>query len=88
MEKCSLCVQNIQAAKLEAKKQGKPIGDGDVDCACAEACPSHAITFGDLNDKKSNVTQLSKDNRAYGALEEIGVQPNIYYQTIVRNTEA
>ena len=88
MEKCSLCVQRIQSGKLEAKKASTPVPDGSIQTACAEACPANAITFGDLNDKKSVVTQLSSDNRAYGALEEIGVQPNIYYQTIVRNTEA
>ena len=88
MEKCSLCVQRIQSGKLEAKKASTPIPDGSIQTACAEACPANAITFGDLNDKKSMVTQLSDDNRAYGALEEIGVKPNIYYQTIVRNTEA
>ena len=88
MEKCSLCVQRIQSGKLEAKKASTPVPDGAIQTACAEACPANAITFGDLNDKKSMVTQLSADNRAYGALEEIGVQPNIYYQTIVRNTEA
>jgi len=87
MEKCSLCVQRIQSGKLDAKKEGAPVVDGAIQTACAEACPANAITFGDLNDKKSMVTKLSEDNRAYGALEEIGVQPNIYYQTIVRNQE-
>ncbi len=88
MEKCSLCVQRIQAGKLDAKKASTPVADGAIQTACAEACPANAITFGDLNDKKSMVTALSQDNRAYSALEEIGVQPNMYYQTIVRNTEA
>jgi len=87
MEKCSLCVQRIQAGKLDAKKAGTPVADGAIQTACSEACPANAITFGDLNDKKSKVTALSQDNRAYSALEEIGVQPNMYYQTIVRNRD-
>ena len=88
MEKCSLCVQRIQSGKLEAKKASTPVPDGSIQTACAEACPANAITFGDLNDKKSVVTQLSSDNRAYGALEEIGVQPNVFYMTKVRNVDS
>ena len=87
MEKCSMCVQRIQEGKLEAKKASTPVADGSIVTACAEACPTNAITFGDLNDKNAEVTKLSKDNRAYNALEEVGVQPNMYYQTIVRNKD-
>ena len=85
MEKCSLCVQRIQYGKLEAKKAGQPVADGAIETACAEACPTHAIQFGDLNDKNSGVRAISQNNRAYHALEEIGVQPNMYYMTKVRN---
>ncbi|MGB1074906.1 MAG: TAT-variant-translocated molybdopterin oxidoreductase [Flavobacteriales bacterium] len=87
MEKCSMCVQRIQAGKLEAKKAGTPVMDGTVTSACAEACPTNAISFGDLNDKNSGVRGISENNRAYHALEEIGVKPNIFYMTKVRNTE-
>ncbi|NQX90636.1 MAG: TAT-variant-translocated molybdopterin oxidoreductase [Flavobacteriales bacterium] len=87
MEKCSMCVQRIQAGKLEAKVNGMPVEDGAISSACSEACPSNAISFGDLNDTKSNVTAISKNNRSYHALEEIGVQPNIFYMTKVRNIE-
>lgn len=86
MEKCSLCVQRIQAGKLDAKMKGKPVEDGTVVTACAEACPTQAITFGDLNDSGSNVYQGHSDDRAYYALEEIGVKPNISYKVKVRNT--
>jgi molybdopterin-containing oxidoreductase family iron-sulfur binding subunit len=86
MEKCSMCVQRIQAGKLEAKKAGTPVQDGTVVTACAEACPTHAIQFGDLNDTRSTVRSISETNRAYHALEEIGVKPNIFYMTKVRNT--
>ena len=87
MEKCSMCVQRIQAGKLEAKKTGAPVVDGSVTTACAEACSTHAINFGDLNDTKSAARQVSETNRAYHALEEIGVKPNIFYMTKVRNVE-
>lgn len=86
MEKCSLCVQQIQAGKLQAKKEGRAVKDGDVQSACSSACPTNAITFGDLNDSHTQVAENSKDSRAYLALEEVGIQPNIYYMTKVRNT--
>ncbi|MEN9001667.1 MAG: TAT-variant-translocated molybdopterin oxidoreductase [Flavobacteriales bacterium] len=93
MEKCSMCVQQIQSGKLEAKRAGKTITDGEVQSACASSCPTDAITFGDLNDFKSHkgkgsaVRQGADSDRAYHILEEIGTQPNIYYQVKVRNTD-
>ena len=87
MEKCSMCQQRIQAGKLVAKKDGTPVKDGDIVTACAEACPTHAIVFGDLNDSKSENTGRSKNNRSYHSLEEIGIQPNVFYMTKVRNLE-
>ncbi len=92
MEKCSMCVQQIQSGKLEAKKDGRTVIDGEIQTACSSSCPTDAITFGDLNDKKSHenkgsvVRQKSEGSRAYHILEEIGTQPNIYYQVKVRNT--
>lgn len=86
MEKCSMCVQRIQSGKLDAKKAGTPILDGQVKTACAESCPSNAIKFGDLNDNGSEVKTISENNRAYHALEEIGVKPNVFYMTKVRNS--
>jgi MoCo/4Fe-4S cofactor protein with predicted Tat translocation signal len=85
MEKCSFCVQGIQAAKLKAKKAGRKVQDEDVQSACAEACPTHAISFGDLNDSDSKVASKASDERSYHLLEEVGVQPNVYYMTKVRN---
>jgi molybdopterin-containing oxidoreductase family iron-sulfur binding subunit len=87
MEKCSLCVQRVQAGKLEAKKAGEPVRDGSIQTACSSACPTNAITFGDINDKNSQVRSQAMNDRAYNLLEEIGVQPNVWYQTKVRNTE-
>ena len=87
MEKCSFCVQGIQAAKLKAKKEGRPLIDSDVMCACGDACPNDCISFGDWNDKDSLVRKDSQSDRAYQALEEVGVKPNIWYQLKVRNID-
>ncbi len=86
MEKCTLCVQRIQAGKLEAKKAGTPVKDGDIQTACSAACGYGAIIFGDLNDTTS-AARAGRDNpRGYEMLEEIGTQPNITYLVKVRNT--
>ncbi len=88
MEKCTMCVQRIQYGKLEAKKSGRRPKDGEITTACAQACPTHAITFGDYNDSQSRLSAQAKDERAYHVLEELNVQPSIYYQTKVRNKKA
>jgi len=89
IEKCSMCVQRIQAGKLDAKKAGTPVQDGSIDTACSEACATGAIKFGDLNDKTSYVHKAAFENqRSYVLLEEVGVKPNIYYMTKVRNLDS
>jgi molybdopterin-containing oxidoreductase family iron-sulfur binding subunit len=88
MEKCSMCQQRIQAGKTEAKRNGTTVLDGMVQTACSEACPTNAIVFGDLNDSTSKNAKRAGNVRSYHALEEIGIQPNIYYMTKVRNIEA
>jgi MoCo/4Fe-4S cofactor protein with predicted Tat translocation signal len=85
IEKCSMCVQSIQAGKLAAKKEGRPVKDGDIETACSAACGMGAIVFGDLNDKASKVRGLAAGDRSYHMLEEIGVQPNVNYLVKVRN---
>ena len=81
-----MCVQRVQAAKLEAKKAGIPIQDGTIQAACGASCPTDGITFGDINDVNSKVRSAAKNDRAYHLLEEIGVKPNVWYQTKVRNS--
>jgi molybdopterin-containing oxidoreductase family iron-sulfur binding subunit len=85
MEKCSFCVQKIQAGKLVAKKESRPVMDGDVTTACADVCPTHAIVVGDWNDIKSMVRKSSEETRSYQVLEEVGMKPNVWYKTKVRN---
>lgn len=86
MEKCSMCIQRIQAGKLEAKKEGHPVEDGAFETACAEACPTHAITFGDRNDKNSAIRKTEDDPRTYQALAELGIRPSVDYKVKIRNT--
>jgi molybdopterin-containing oxidoreductase family iron-sulfur binding subunit len=85
MEKCSFCVQKIQAGKLVAKKEERPVVDGDVTTACSDVCPTNAITVGDVNDLTSKVRKSSESKRSYQALEEVGVKPNVWYKVKVRN---
>lgn len=87
MEKCSFCVQRIQSSKLDAKKEGRTIQDGEVTSACSAACATGAIRFGDLNDDKTKVSEVSKNERSYHLLEEVGTQPNVFYLTKVRNID-
>lgn len=88
MEKCSFCSQRIQAAKLEAKCQGRPLADGDIQPACQQSCPAGAIVFGDMNDSGSAVSRLIKSGRHYRVLEEINVKPVVGYLSVVRNRAA
>jgi len=87
MEKCSFCVQRIQAGKLDAKAEGRPVQDGDYTTACSDSCPTNAITVGDWNDLKSMVRASADDKRSYQALEEVGVKPNVWFKVKVRNEE-
>ena len=91
IEKCSFCVQRIQGGKLDAKKEGRKVIDGEIQTACASACPTSAIIFGDINDKGSNdgkgslVRTLFNNPRSYAVLEEVGTKPNVNYLTKIRN---
>ena len=88
MEKCSFCVQRIQAGKLEAKMNGEPLKDGAVKTACQKSCPADAIVFGDVNDPESEVNKLLHSGRNFFVLEELNVQPGIGYQRLVRNKKS
>lgn len=87
MEKCSMCVQKVQEGKLNAKKEGRPVKDGDAVTACAESCPTNALVFGDWNDLTSEIRKSADSPRAYQAIEEVGTKPNIWYKVKVRNTD-
>jgi molybdopterin-containing oxidoreductase family iron-sulfur binding subunit len=86
MEKCSMCVQRIQAGKLQAKMEKRPLRDGEVKVACQQTCSANAIVFGNRNDPNSEVSKALKSERTYYVLEELNVKPGIGYQVKVRNT--
>jgi len=89
IEKCSFCFQRLQAAKLEAKKQDRPLADGDAKTACQTACSANAIVFGNVRDKESEIAQVRANNasRSYYVLEQLHVLPNVSYLAKVRNTD-
>jgi Fe-S-cluster-containing dehydrogenase component len=87
VEKCSFCVQRIQEKKLQAKLENRTLNDNEIKTACMQACPASAIVFGNLNDKKSKVSELFSDPRRYGLLEELNTLPNTAYLTKVRNDD-
>jgi len=100
MEKCTFCVQRLKSAKDKAKMENRKLEDGDVTTACAQACPTNAIVFGDWQDENSQVAKLwnkyevtravtkqKKDNpekRGYRIFEELNVDPSIMYLERVR----
>jgi molybdopterin-containing oxidoreductase family iron-sulfur binding subunit len=87
MEKCTYCVQRVEKAKINARKDGgRPIRDGDVITACQSACPSGAIEFGDISDPESKVAKAKKDIRNYGMLTQLNVGPRTTYLSRIRNT--
>jgi molybdopterin-containing oxidoreductase family iron-sulfur binding subunit len=89
MEKCSFCVQRLQAAKLDAKKENRVLRDGEAVTACQTACPTQAIVFGNVHDKGSEIMKVRNENkqRSFYVLEHLHVLPNVTYLSKVRNTD-
>jgi molybdopterin-containing oxidoreductase family iron-sulfur binding subunit len=88
MEKCTYCVQRINWARIDAKREDRLIRDGEVVTACEAACPAQAIVFGNLNDASARVVAMKKEPRTYGALSELNVRPRTTYLAGVRNPNA
>ena len=84
-EKCSFCVQRIQAAKAQARRENRPLKDGDARPACEQSCPAGAIVFGDVNDPTSRVAEFVRSGRAYRLLPQLNVGPSVSYLARVRN---
>ncbi len=86
MEKCTFCVQRINAARIVARNEDRKIEDGEIVTACEAACPSQAITFGDINDSASRVARLKADKLNYGILNELNTRPRTTYLARLKNS--
>ena len=85
MEKCTWCVQRIQNVKIKSKNEHRPIKDGEITTACQQACPTDAITFGDLNDDGSQVATKQRLPRAYTLLAELNTRPRHVFLARITN---
>jgi anaerobic selenocysteine-containing dehydrogenase/Fe-S-cluster-containing dehydrogenase component len=79
MEKCSFCIQRINAARIRARSEDRLIRDGEVSPACVQTCPADALIFGSLLDAKSRVSKLIKQARAYQVLGDLNTKPGVIY---------
>ena len=85
MEKCTYCVQRISAARIQSEISDRPIADGAAQTACQQACPTRAITFGNIKDKQSAVAREKTEPHSYALLEELGTRPRTTYLARVTN---
>lgn len=85
MEKCTFCIQRINAGKVKAKLEERHATDGEIVTACQQACPTKAIVFGNVIDSESGVAKAKASNRTYTVLEEINTKPRTSYLAKIRN---
>ena len=85
MEKCSYCIQRIEAVKIEADKENRAIRDGEIVTACQQACPTDAIVFGNMNDPNSRVAKRKAEERDYQVLADLNYRPRTTYTAGVIN---
>ena len=85
MEKCTFCVQRINAAKIRAEKEDREVRDGEIVTACQASCPTGAIVFGNINDRESLVARMKAQPLNYGLLAELNTRPRASYLARLRN---
>jgi molybdopterin-containing oxidoreductase family iron-sulfur binding subunit len=85
MEKCTYCVQRINEVRIDAKKEGREIQDGEIVTACQQVCPTQAIVFGDLNNPNSKVSVLKRELHDYGLLTDLNTRPRTTYLARIKN---
>jgi Fe-S-cluster-containing dehydrogenase component len=85
MEKCNYCVQRINAARIQSKREDRDIRDGEIVTACQAVCPTEAIVFGNINDPNSRVARLKASPRNYAMLEDLNTRPRTTYLAAVKN---
>ncbi len=64
---------------MNARAQGRPPTDGEIQPACVQTCPPGALLFGDLNNPESRVSQLARSHRSFRLLDELGTDPGVIY---------
>ena len=84
-DRCTYCVQRINAAKIDAEKQNRKVADGEIQTACQATCPAEAIIFGNLNDHTSRVSKMKAEKSNYGLLADLNTRPRTTYLATLRN---
>ncbi len=86
MEKCTYCVQRINEKRIAFKNKGQEhVPDGQILPACMQVCPASAVTFGDINDPKSQVVKEKKNKRNYDLLAQLNIRPRTSFLSRVYN---
>jgi len=79
VEKCTFCHHRLQNARDQARAEDRPLRDGEYNTACVESCPTDAMVFGDMDNPKSEVSELAEGRRAFKLLEDLGTKPKVIY---------